>query len=132
MSAAAAVRVFIPDAVEAGMSPERSKRVSPVSAFKTTDCKVPREGLAACSATEQVLTGEGDGLGDGLGDALREALGDAFGLAFWVSEEKAKPPSTKSRTINAEPPPIRPSLRCGNFFNDSKNLLNTLANWLSS
>ena len=59
-----------------------SKRTSPVSAFKTIDCKVPREGLAACSATEQVLTGEGDGLGDGLGDALREALGDAFGLAF--------------------------------------------------
>ena len=82
MSAAAAVRVFIPDAVDAGVSADRSNNTSPVSAFKTTACKVPRDGLAACSATEQVLTGDGEGVGDGLGDALRDALGEGFGLVF--------------------------------------------------
>jgi hypothetical protein len=82
--AAAAVIGFIAEAVAAGESAPRSYNTSPVSAFRTTACKVPREGFAACSATEQVLTGDGDGdgLGDGLGDALRDALGDAFGLAF--------------------------------------------------
>ena len=130
--AAAAVIGFIAEAVAAGESAPRSYSTSPVSAFRTTACKVPREGLAACSATEQVLTGEGDGLGDGLGDALRDALGDVLGLAFCVSEENAKPPRTKRRTKNAEPPPIRPSFKYGNFLNKSGNLLNKLANWLSS
>jgi hypothetical protein len=103
--------VFIPDAVDAGVSEARSNNTSPVLAFNTTACSVPREGLDACFATEQVFTGDGDGVGEGLGDALRDALGEAFGVAFWVSEENAKPPNTRRRINNAEPPPIKPSFR---------------------
>ena len=93
---------FKTEAVAAGISAPRSNKTSPVSEFRTTACKVPREGFAASSATEQVLIGAWDS--EGVGDALSEAEGPG------VPGVKANPPSSKTRTIRPEPAPIRTSL----------------------
>lgn len=101
-STAAAVRAFITDAVAAGTSELRSNKTSPVSEFRTTACKVPREGLVASSVTEQVLSGASEA--DGEGEALSEADGSGAGV------EKASPPIIKVRMSRPEPAPMKTSL----------------------
>ena len=88
--------------MDAGTSAPRSNKTSPVSAFRTTACNVPREGFAASSETEQVLRGACEA--EGVGEALSEAVGSA------LPGVKARPPSSNVRTIRPEPAPISTSL----------------------
>ena len=95
----------------AGLFESRSYNTSPVSAFRTTACKVPSCGLEACSSTEQerrvVAVGEADGLADS------EAVGDSVGIGtiFDPPPVTAKPPMMSVRTRSPEPDPMRTSRR---------------------
>ena len=106
--AAAAVRVFITDAVAAGVFAFRSKRTSSVLALITTPEKLANRGSAASSATEQVRLE----VELGLGDALAELLGCACSLdAGALKPPMLNPPIKRAKMPRPITAPLPTSLK---------------------
>ena len=110
--AAAAVRVFITDAVAAGTLAFLSKRTSSVLALITTPEKFMSLGSLSSSATEQVLVDVAVGLAEALADAV--ACGSPVGLVA-LNPPILNPPISSPRTVRPMTEPRPTSFRYPDF-----------------